>query len=66
MLIDLMIKKLARDGIFAIRPTHIDGCTLSDEIIESPFTEMTLRQEIKNSANDNIITLMNQLDAWSD
>lgn len=66
MILDLMVKKLARDGTFAVRPTHINGCTLTDEKIESPFTETVLQQEIKNSAHDNIIALMNQLDAWSD
>lgn len=66
MLLDLFINSLARDGTFAVRPIHIDGCTFSDEFIKSPLTKMTLQQEIKNSPNDNVAALINQLNAWGD
>lgn len=66
MLIDLMIKSIKRDGVFAVHPLHLDSCTFSDERIESPFTAVALQKEIKNSANDKCLAILNQLSEWSE
>lgn len=66
MLIDLMIKHIKRDGVFAVLPAHFDGCTFSDERIVSAFTDVVLQKEIKNSANDKILAILNQLSEWGE